>query len=153
MRFPRQEYWSGLPFHSPGHLPDPGIDSRSPALQAGSLPVSHQGRPECPLLKGKEKKQLSLYTILSHSYTYTLSSPHIKMQATLEDMKPSEKWPWFCISVSWHAGNKFFFKVCMSMRNHALSIGKRIMQITLILEKFKFYFVFCLIYNMLWGPL
>ena len=30
----RQEYWSGLPFSSPGDLPDPGIKSRSPALQA-----------------------------------------------------------------------------------------------------------------------
>ena len=38
MGFPRQEYWSGLPFPSPGDLPDPGIEPRSPALQAGSLP-------------------------------------------------------------------------------------------------------------------
>ena len=35
--FPRQEYWSGLPFASPGHLPNPGIEPRSPALQADSL--------------------------------------------------------------------------------------------------------------------
>ena len=32
-----QEYWSGLPFHSPGDLPDPGIEPGSPALQADSL--------------------------------------------------------------------------------------------------------------------
>ena len=32
MEFSRQEYWSGLPFPSPGHLPDPGIEPRSPAL-------------------------------------------------------------------------------------------------------------------------
>ena len=31
MGFPRQEYWSGLPFPSPGDLPDPGIESKSPA--------------------------------------------------------------------------------------------------------------------------
>ena len=37
MGFSRQEYWSGLPFPSPGDLPDPGIESRSPALQADSL--------------------------------------------------------------------------------------------------------------------
>ena len=35
--FPRQEYWSGLPFPSSGHLPNPGIEPRSPALQADSL--------------------------------------------------------------------------------------------------------------------
>ena len=37
MGFSRQEYWSGLPFPSPGHLPNPGIEPRSPALQADSL--------------------------------------------------------------------------------------------------------------------
>ena len=37
MRFPRQEYWSGLPFPSPGDLPDPGIELVSPALQAAAL--------------------------------------------------------------------------------------------------------------------
>ena len=36
--FSRQEYWSGLPFPSPGDLPNPGIEPRSPALQADSLP-------------------------------------------------------------------------------------------------------------------
>ena len=38
MEFSRQEYWSGLPFPSPGDLPDPRIEPGSPALQAGSLP-------------------------------------------------------------------------------------------------------------------
>ena len=38
MEFSRQEYWSGLPFPSPGHLPDPRIGPGSPALQADSLP-------------------------------------------------------------------------------------------------------------------
>ena len=42
--FSRQEYWSGLPFPSPGHLPNLGIEPESPALQADSLPLSHQGR-------------------------------------------------------------------------------------------------------------
>ena len=38
MKFSRQEYWSGLPFPSPGDLPDPGIEPGSPALQADALP-------------------------------------------------------------------------------------------------------------------
>ena len=38
MGFSRQEYWSGLPFPSPGNLPNPGIEPGSPALQADSLP-------------------------------------------------------------------------------------------------------------------
>ena len=46
MGFPRQESWSGLPFPSPGHLPDPGIERRSPALQAASLLSEPPGKPE-----------------------------------------------------------------------------------------------------------
>ena len=37
IRFSRQEYWSGLPFPSPGDLSDPGIEPRSPALEADTL--------------------------------------------------------------------------------------------------------------------
>ena len=39
MEFSRQEYWSGLPFPSPGDLPNPGIKLRSPAMQVDSLPT------------------------------------------------------------------------------------------------------------------
>ena len=44
MGFSRQEYWSGLPFPSPGDLPDPGIEPRSPALQADALPSEPPGK-------------------------------------------------------------------------------------------------------------
>ena len=44
MGFPRQEYWSGLPFPSPGDLPDPGIEPGSPAFRQTFYPLSHQGR-------------------------------------------------------------------------------------------------------------
>ena len=37
MGFSRQEYWSGVPLPSPGHLPDPGIEPGSPALEADAL--------------------------------------------------------------------------------------------------------------------
>ena len=45
MGFSRQEYWSGLPFPSPGDLPDPGIKPRSPALQADALPSEPVEKP------------------------------------------------------------------------------------------------------------
>jgi len=45
MGFSRQEYWSGLPFPSPGDLPDPGIEPRSPALQAAALLSEPPGKP------------------------------------------------------------------------------------------------------------
>ena len=44
MGFPRQEYWIGLPFSSPGDLPDPEIKPMSPALQADSLPSELPGK-------------------------------------------------------------------------------------------------------------
>ena len=43
--FPRQEYWSGLPFPSLGDLPDPGIEPGSPTLQANSLPSEPSEKP------------------------------------------------------------------------------------------------------------
>ena len=47
MEFSRQEYWSGLPFPSPGDLPKPRIEPGSPALQADALP------PEPPRKHGE----------------------------------------------------------------------------------------------------
>ena len=44
-RFSRQEYWSGLPCPPPGDLPNPGIEPRSPELQADSLPSEPPGKP------------------------------------------------------------------------------------------------------------
>ena len=52
MGFSRQEYWSGLPFPSPGDLPDPGIEPRFPALEADALtsepPGKHKGTIKTP---------------------------------------------------------------------------------------------------------
>ena len=51
MGFPRQEYWSGLPFRFQGDLSNPGIKHGSHALATDSLPLSHQGSPSlCPQL-------------------------------------------------------------------------------------------------------
>ena len=48
MGFSRQEYWSGLPFTSPGDLPDPGIEPGSPALQTDALPSEPPGKCNTP---------------------------------------------------------------------------------------------------------
>ena len=48
LEFSRQEYWSGLPFSTPGDLPDPGIEAMSPAppaWQTDSLPLAPPGKP------------------------------------------------------------------------------------------------------------
>ena len=44
--FSRQEYWSGLPFPSPGDLPDPEIEPRSPTLPVDTLPSEPPGKPQ-----------------------------------------------------------------------------------------------------------
>ena len=48
VEFSRQEYWSGLPFPSPGDLLYPGIKPRSPTLQAGALTSEPPGKPSRP---------------------------------------------------------------------------------------------------------
>ena len=64
MEFSGQEYWSGLPFPSPGDLPDPGIEPGSPALQADSLPSEPPGKPPTVWTiifkkkKGKKTKEI-----------------------------------------------------------------------------------------------
>ena len=45
MGFSGQEYWSGLPFPSPGDLPHPGIEPGSPALEGDALPAEPAGKP------------------------------------------------------------------------------------------------------------
>ena len=50
MGLSRQVYWSGLPFPSPGDLPDPRIKPSSPAMQAYSLPTELQGKSFCGLV-------------------------------------------------------------------------------------------------------
>ena len=57
MGFSRQEYWRGLPFPSPGDLPDPGIKPGSPTLQADALPSEP---PEKPLSEGGSENYICL---------------------------------------------------------------------------------------------
>ena len=53
--FSRQEYWSRLPFPSPGDLPSPGIEPRSPALQADALTFEPPGKPNLDsILKSRD---------------------------------------------------------------------------------------------------
>ena len=62
MGFSRQEYWSGLPFPSPGDLPNPGIEPGSPALQTDALSSEPPGKPTVvwlwPQVNIRERTQL-----------------------------------------------------------------------------------------------
>ena len=102
MGFPRQEYWSRFPFPSLGDLPDPGIKSTSPTLQADSLPSEplgtyfslkkkrynqlHEG------FKGNVKIQFYMYTLI-YFFTYCQHTiilfPHLGCYENLVIMKIS----------------------------------------------------------------
>ena len=58
MGFSRQGYWNGLPFSSPGDLPNPGIKPVSPALQTDTLLYEQPGK-----LQSKRKKKVSFWII------------------------------------------------------------------------------------------
>ena len=60
----RQEYWSELPFPSPGDLPNPGIKPRSPTLQADFLPAEPQGKPRLHEIICQIYSQVSIYSYL-----------------------------------------------------------------------------------------
>ena len=83
MGFSRQEYWSGLPFPSPGGLTDTGIKPGSPALQADSLPSESPGKPinHCSSAKILNNCRLK---ILCHLFNYSalpISFPSCKLWA------------------------------------------------------------------------
>ena len=77
-RIPRQEYWSRLPFPSPGNLPEPGIEPRSPALQVDSLPSEPPGTSYTHTHThthnhNKVKKSFPAFWAVSQSMTIVLS--------------------------------------------------------------------------------
>ena len=63
MEFPRQEYWSGLPFPSPGDLPDPGIEPESPTLEGRFFTTKPPGKPminNVVMASGRQKRETLL---------------------------------------------------------------------------------------------
>ena len=66
MEFSRREYWSGLPFPSPGNLPHPGIEPESPALQADSLSSEPSGNFQWKYDNSDFKSYLKLTLIVDN---------------------------------------------------------------------------------------
>ena len=107
MEFSRQEYWSGLPFPSPGDLPDPGTEPRSPALQVDSLPSEPPGRPNWQYVPLKEhltclvaftiwatrEAQFAVCTPKRASYLFGCLEIYIKAPQTAEGTSPWKS-PW-----------------------------------------------------------
>ena len=93
MGFSRQEYWSGLPFSSPGDLPNPGIEPGSPACQADSLPSEPSGKSiyfitQCRgEVKDKEKTKWNFQSGYLLSYRESFTQLFIRKTGRKEDEK------------------------------------------------------------------
>ena len=79
MGFSRQEYWSGLPFPTPGDLSDPGIKSASPALAGGFLTAEPPGTPDIHLYRDPISAVIviitkAIFCHLCHQYSHGLDS-------------------------------------------------------------------------------
>ena len=75
----RQEYWSAQPFPSPGHLPNPEIESRSPALQADSLPSEPWEKPKDRwYLKGGMQQAWCEMSYLNDTHEPTSLTPSLE---------------------------------------------------------------------------
>ena len=92
MEFFRQEYWSGLPFLTPGHLPDQGSNPCLLCLlhqKVDSLPLSHQGSHVRSYLctnssEARERKENECFSFFLHTYSSAVSSPHSFLWARRE---------------------------------------------------------------------
>ena len=77
--FLRQEYWSGLPFPSPGDLHDPGIELRPAAFQADSLPSEPPRKPNDKSRQCVKKQRHHLADKNPYSQSYGFSNSHVQM--------------------------------------------------------------------------
>ena len=86
MEFSRQEYWSGLPFPSPGDLSDPGNEPRSPALQAGAFPSEPPGKPKFGI-KSSEKRVNMLWCMCAACLPINTRNFTTKVQGNVVTVK------------------------------------------------------------------
>ena len=95
MRLSRQEYWSGLPFPSPGDLPNPGIEPGSPTLQADSLLSEPPGKPAGTHSRCSIKLSLNEYwqILLDEIIVPTKELPH-QGDLWVPEQGPEDLWGW-----------------------------------------------------------
>ena len=89
MEFSRPEYWSEYCFPSPGVLPNPGIEPRSPTLQADSLPAEPQGKSlgiEAHFLLSQMRKENSRLDIMIINHLGCMSQMYIPLRCTKQVM-------------------------------------------------------------------
>ena len=127
MGFSRQGYWSGLPFPSPGELPDPGIEPGSPILQADTLPSEPPGKPwMVTWLVPKDTASVPALTPLYPAGLRkfsSISTPQQQLQkaVTLEEEPPS----FSCLSslnASWVTSRSYKYWFCMDLQHWIMQL-------------------------------
>ena len=104
-----QEYWSGVPFSSPGDLPDAGIKPSCPALQADSLPSEPPGKTK---ILGSEMKALSVGSIC-----FSLKPYYVCVKFPVGIFK-SVAYPLFQSSAAWVNGEMPGKQSCLTSLTH-----------------------------------
>jgi len=94
MGFSRQECWSGLPFYSPGDLPDPGIEPRSPALRADALPSEPPGKLEnvVQFSSVQFSRSVVFYSLWLHESQHARPPCPSPTPRVHSDSRPSSQW-------------------------------------------------------------
>ena len=129
MRFSRQGYWRGLPFPSPGDLPNPGIKPGFPALQADSLPTELHGKPNSILKSRDSTLPIKVHLIKAMVFPvviYGSGSWTIK-KAECRKIDASELWCWRrLLRVPWTArrSNQSILKISHEYSLEGLMLKK-----------------------------
>ena len=102
MGFSRQEYWSGLPFPSPGYLPNPGIEPRSPTLQAYALTSEPPRKPPAWVQMNSPRWPSHMDHPLSHSAVPFLSTPQLERSAAFCFSQGEVSSHWTLLPIAMH---------------------------------------------------
>jgi len=108
MEFSRPEYWSGQPFPSPEDLPNPGIEPRSPAWQADSLPAEPPGKPKntewvtYPFSRGSSfpRNQIGVSCIAGGFFTIWATREVYLMGTGFQFGKMKKFWRWMVVMIA-----------------------------------------------------
>ena len=137
VEFSREEYWSGLPFPSPGDLPNPGIKSGSPILQADSLPSErYQGsfllslnwKGEEEKRKGKGKKRKDCFWWIFHVQNCELPMCIGLHRAWVQYFSQHGKlstWIWLVVRYThFPEGKGCLISFCLQILTHSLTLAQ-----------------------------
>ena len=115
---PRQDYWSGLPFSSPGDPPDPGIEPTSPALAGGFFPLSHLGSPNLSIPSCLLNCEGSAFLVKTQVTSCTLENWEA-LGLTSRDIGMNSGFPTFVISANYLPS----LSVCLTVYKMSLKMA------------------------------